>query len=76
MAPSLLAAALMDLNQAPLRRKMIQRSFRIFEDQLDSLRWLAAHKYRGRVNVSDLLRDFLDKGIEPEINSTPGHLRT
>ena len=70
MASSVLAVALMDLKPENIQRRMIQRSFRIFEDQLDALRWIAAHKYRGRVNVSDLLRDFLDKGIDPEINSS------
>ena len=61
---------LMDFKPASrTRRKMTQRNFRIFEDQLHSLRWLADVKYRGVYNVSDLLRIFLDKCIDPEIEN-------
>jgi nucleoid-associated protein YejK len=61
--------ALMELNTKNIPRKRIQRSFRIFEDQLESLREIARVKYRGRRNVSDLLRDFLDRGIDLESTS-------
>jgi hypothetical protein len=52
---------------------MIQRSFRICEDQLDDLQTLAEEKYRGRLNVSDLLRLFLDRGIDSEYGRQNGH---
>jgi hypothetical protein len=45
-------------------RKLIQRSFRIFEDQLESLQWLANIKYRGLRKVSDLVREALEQAIE------------
>jgi hypothetical protein len=44
-------------------RKLIQRSFRIFEDQLEDLYWIANVKYRGMRKVSDLVREALEREI-------------
>lgn len=45
-------------------RKLIQRSFRIFEDQLERLYWVANVKYRGMRKVSNLVREALEQGLE------------
>lgn len=65
--------ALLDLMESLSKkapRKLIQRSFRIFEDQLESLHWIANVKYRGLRNVSDLVREALEAAIE-EQNEAP-----
>lgn len=72
MAPIGISVAVMEMKSNRRRRKMIQRSFRIFEDQLESLYVLADTSHRGRLNVSDLVRIFLDQGIDGETPSRHG----
>jgi hypothetical protein len=62
-----LKTALMELKAKAIRRKMVQCSVRIFQDQIEKLDLLAQDKYRGQLNRSDLIRIFLDKQIEPEL---------
>jgi hypothetical protein len=52
------------LVKPPAARKLVQRSFRIFEDQLEALRFIAHAKYRDLRNVSDLVREALQELID------------
>jgi hypothetical protein len=47
-------------------RKTRLTAVRIYQDQLDDLRWLITHKYRGRLSIADLIREALDRYIEHE----------
>lgn len=62
-----LKTVLMELKAKAIRRKMVQCSIRIFEDQVENLDQLAQGKYRGQLCRSDLIRIFLDRQIEPEL---------
>ena len=49
------------------RRETRQISIRVFIDLLDKLRWLAQVKYRGRRNMSELMRDGLEEYVDREM---------
>lgn len=47
-------------------RKTRLTAVRIYEDQLDDLRWLITHKYHARLKIADLIREALDQYVERE----------
>jgi hypothetical protein len=47
-------------------RKTRLTAVRIYEDQLEDLRWLITHKYHDRLKVADLIREAVDQYIERE----------
>jgi predicted DNA-binding protein len=49
------------------KREMKQISLRLFIDLLDKLNYLAKVKYRGRRNMSELMRDGLEEYVDREM---------
>lgn len=43
---------------------------RLFKDQIESLKWLVAHKYRNNRSSADLIRESLDQFIDREKNES------
>jgi predicted DNA-binding protein len=39
---------------------------RLFKDQIESLKWLAVHKYRNNRTSADLIREAVDQFIDRE----------
>lgn len=59
----------MDTEILDSNRKTRQMGVRIFEDQIEDLKWLIVHKHRKRRKVASLIREGLDRYIEEEKNS-------
>ena len=53
-------------------RETEQISLRFFKDQLEKLIWVCQVKYRGRLNRSDVVRLYVDRGLDQDIKGEVG----
>jgi hypothetical protein len=65
----------MDTEILDPNRKTRQMGIRLFEDQIEFLDWLIAHKYRRNRSRSAFIREVLDIRIEEEKRRTGNQKR-